>query len=93
MNEDMQITWRPIEPGRSRSQLPDDSFAFPRERKEPLTDAAHVRSAVARFHQVDGVDDRERALAFSNIKAAAVYYGVRVSALNWRDLMGAAEDG
>ena len=28
-------------------------FAFPKERKEPLTDASHVRNAIARFNQVD----------------------------------------
>jgi hypothetical protein len=84
----MQTTWRPVDPGKTRSHLPDDAFAFPRERKEPLTDGAHVRGAIARFRQVDEVSDRERALAFDNIKAAAAYYGVHVSANNWHDLMG-----
>jgi hypothetical protein len=32
-------------------------FAFPDERKEPLTDARHVRNAIARFNQVEGVSD------------------------------------
>ena len=90
MSERMQITWKPAaaknpEP---RSKIPSDAFAFPRERKEPLTDAAHVRSAIARFRQVDGVDDRERASAFANIAAAARYYGVALHAKSWRDLMG-----
>ena len=31
-----------------RSDLPDSVFAFPGERKNPLTDAQHVRSAIAR---------------------------------------------
>jgi hypothetical protein len=85
----MQTTWRPTDcPSNTpRSRLPDDAFAFPKERKEPLTDAAHVRSAIARFPQVDGVDDRERAAAFRNIKAAARYYGVTVHARSWRDLV------
>ncbi|HTU68947.1 MAG TPA: DUF6582 domain-containing protein [Candidatus Baltobacteraceae bacterium] len=84
----MKTTWRPADPGTKRSALPNDTFAFPRERKEPLTDAAHVRSAITRFHEVDGVDDRERAQAFDNIKAAAAYYGVTVSARDWHGLMG-----
>jgi hypothetical protein len=87
----MQATWRPVHvvSGESRSALPRDAFAFPKERKEPLTDAAHVRSAIARFHQVDGVDDRERSAAFQNIKAAAKYYGISLHAAGWRDLMQA----
>lgn len=73
----MTITWRPpADPKAKRSQLPNNAFAFPRERKEPLTDAAHVRSAIARFAQVDGVTERERAQAASNIWAAAKYFGV-----------------
>ena len=85
----MQATWKPVHvaSGESRSQLPRDVFAFPNERKEPLIDAAHVRSAVARFRQVDGVDDRERAVAFQNIKAAAQYFGVSLRAASWHDLM------
>jgi hypothetical protein len=85
----MHATWRPVRiaHGEMRSKLPDDVFAFPAERKEPLTDARHVRSAIARFRQVDGVDDRERALAFQNIKAAAHYYGISMNAATWHDLM------
>ena len=84
----MQITWKPVRPGESRSELPASAFAFPAERKEPLTDATHVRSAVARFAQVAEVSDSERTLAFANIKAAAAYYGVTVGAKSWRDLVG-----
>jgi len=85
----MQTTWRParVHAGESRSELPNDVFAFPKERKEPLIDAAHVRSAIARFHSVDGVDDRERAQAFDNIRAAAEYYRVAVRARSWLELM------
>jgi hypothetical protein len=36
-------------------------FAFPNQRKEPLTDARHVRNAVARFDQVMDVSDEDRA--------------------------------
>jgi hypothetical protein len=70
------ITWKPPAPGLARSQLAASAFAFPKERKEPLTDAAHVRSAIARFNQVDGVSERERHQALDNIRAAAKYYGV-----------------
>ena len=84
----MQITWKPVaDPSQPRWNLPPSAFAFPSERKEPLTDASHVRSAIARFRQVDGVDDVERAQAFANIKAAATYYGVDVAAGSWRDLV------
>jgi len=69
-----------------RSDLPDSVFAFPNERKEPLTDATHVRNAIARFDQVIGVSDEERALAFANIRQAADYYGVKVSETDWEDL-------
>jgi hypothetical protein len=66
--------------------LPDSVFAFPKERKEPLTDARHVRNAIARFDQVIDVSDAERQLAFANIKKAAEYYGVELSETSWRDL-------
>lgn len=84
----MDITWKPVRlrPDETRAELPPTAFAFPKERKEPLTDANHVRSAIARFPQVDGVDDKERAQAFGNIKAAAEYYGVSLHAKDWRDL-------
>lgn len=86
----MQITWKPFDGGAraARPKLPDSAFAFPKERKEPLTDAGHVRSAIARFGEVSGVNDAERAQAFKNIKAAASYYGVNVRAATWRDLIG-----
>jgi hypothetical protein len=71
----------------NRAELPESVFAFPRQRKEPLTDADHVRNALARFDQVQGVTDAERDLAFANIKAAADYYGVDVRENSWRDLM------
>lgn len=66
--------------------LPDSVFAFPRLRKEPLTDAAHVRSAIARFGQVKGVPDEERDLAFANIRKAAAAFGVRLKQTDWRQL-------
>ena len=61
-------------------------YAFPKQRKEPLTDASHVRNALARFDQVEGVSDSDREMAFANIKAAAKHYKVEVSEDSWRDL-------
>ena len=68
------------------NRLADSEFAFPKERKEPLTDARHVRNAIARFDQVEGVSDAERDRAWRRILAAAKRYGVGVSAGSWRDL-------
>jgi Family of unknown function (DUF6582) len=75
----MRTTWRPHEKhGKltAQSDLPDSVYAFPKQRKEPLTDARHVRNAIARFDQVIDVADSDRALAFANIKKAAKYYDV-----------------
>jgi len=69
-----------------QSDLPDSVYAFPQQRKEPLTDAKHVRNAVARFDQVTGVSETEREQAFANIKKAAKYYDVDLSETSWRDL-------
>jgi hypothetical protein len=85
---EVRTTWEPYEEhGRltTRSNLPDSVFAFPRQRKEPLTDAQHVRNAVARFDQVIDVPDSDRALAFANIEKAARHYAVDLSE-NWHQL-------
>ena len=82
-------TWEPYEEhGRltTRSNLPNTVFAFPKQRKEPLTDAEHVRNAVARFDQVLDASDEDRALAFANIEKAARYYNVDVSESDWHQL-------
>src|SRR4051794_37160578 len=50
---------------------PPRQFAFPEQRKEPLEDASHVRNAIARFNQVEGVTDHERDEAWKRIRAAA----------------------
>jgi hypothetical protein len=70
----------------TRSNLPESVFAFPRQRKEPLTDASHVKNALARFDQVEGVSDADRDLAFANIKKAAAHYGVDIGEKSWREL-------
>jgi hypothetical protein len=69
-----------------RDKLPDSEFAFPKEEKEPLNNAAHVRNAIARFNQVQGVTDSERDEAWKRIKSAAKKFGVDVSEESWRDL-------
>jgi hypothetical protein len=84
-----EATWKPHEKhGRltMQSDLPDSVYAFPKQRKEPLTDAQHVRNAVARFDQVIDVSDADRALAFANIEKAANYYGVNLAETSWHDL-------
>src|SRR5438093_11597664 len=60
-------------------EIPSTKFAFPKERKEPLTDARHVRNAVARFNQVEGVSQSERNAAWRRIKSAAKKYGIEIS--------------
>jgi len=85
----MKATWKPHEKhGRltKQSDLPDSVFAFPRQRKEPLTDAKHVRNAVARFDQVIDVSDADRALAFANIELAAKHYGIELSETSQHEL-------
>jgi hypothetical protein len=82
-------TWEPFEEPKhatTRGQLPETVFAFPKQRKEPLTNAEHVRNAVARFDQVLDVSDEDRALAFANIEKAAKHYGVNLSETNWHEL-------
>jgi hypothetical protein len=69
-----------------RDSLPESVYAFPRQRKEPLTDASHVRNALARFDQVQGVSGADRELAFANIKKAAKHFDVEMEETSWHDL-------
>ena len=69
-----------------KNKLDDREFAFPKERKEPLVDATHVRNAVARFDQVEGVTDAERDEAWRRIQAAAKKFGVDLEEKSWREL-------
>ena len=75
-----------------KDKLADKDFAFPRERKEPLIDARHVRAAIARFDQVEGVTDAERDRAWKRILTAAKRHGVDVSEASWRDLAKGGKD-
>jgi hypothetical protein len=78
---------------RQKDHMSAGTFAFPKERKEPLNDASHVRNAIARFDQVEGVSDSEREAAWKRIRAAAKKYGVEVKARGWRSLMKGGATG
>ena len=71
---------------KGREKLSDNTFAFPKERKEPLEDASHVRNAIARFDQVKGVSDSEREAAFKRIKSAAKKDEIDMPETNWKQL-------
>ncbi|HTK39174.1 MAG TPA: DUF6582 domain-containing protein [Pyrinomonadaceae bacterium] len=87
----MRTTWEPQTihgelTTKKQNDLPESIFAFPKQRKEPLTDAEHVQNALARFDQVKGVSDEQRDLAFANIKKAAKHYGVEMDETDWHQL-------
>jgi cell division protein FtsX len=70
----------------SRDRIAGENFAFPKERKEPIHDAAHVRNAIARFNQVQGVTDSERDAAWKRIQSAARKHNVELNERDWREL-------
>jgi hypothetical protein len=78
---------------RQQNRMPAQTFAFPKERKEPLSDARHVRNAIARFDQVEGVSQSEREAAWRRIRAAARKYGVEIKVRGWRALMKGGKSG
>ena len=69
-----------------RDAIDSRQFAFPKQRKEPLENASHVRNAIARFNQVEGVTDAERDAAWKHIQAAAKKFGVDVQEKSWREI-------
>jgi hypothetical protein len=69
-----------------RDRLNARQFAFPKQRKEPLEDARHVRNAVARFDQIKDVTDAERDDAWERIQSAAKTFGVELEERSWREL-------
>ena len=69
-----------------RKHIAKGEFAFEKQRKEPLEDASHVRNAIARFDQVEGVTDAERDKAWKRIKAAAKKFDVKLEERSWREL-------
>ncbi|TQK07325.1 DUF6582 domain-containing protein [Herbaspirillum sp. SJZ107] len=75
-----------------RNAISARQFAFPKQRKEPLEDASHVRNAIARFDQVKDVTDHERDEAWARIRAAAKKFDVALDESDWREL-GAGKKG
>ena len=69
-----------------RDDLKKESFAFPKERKEPLENASHVRNAIARFNQVKDVTNDEKDAAWTRIEAAAKKHGVEITEKSWREI-------
>ena len=69
-----------------RNEMPNSEYAFPRLRKEPLSDASHGRNAIARFDQVQDASDEERREAFERIQRAAKRFDVEMTENNWREL-------
>ena len=67
-----------------KEHIPAKQYAFPKQRKEPLEDASHVRNAIARFSQVKDVTDAERDEAWKHIRAAAKKFGVEMQEGSWR---------
>jgi hypothetical protein len=61
-----------------RKKIPAKKYAFPKERKEPLENATHVRNAIARFNQVEGVSEAEKDAAWKRIEAAAKKFNVEM---------------
>jgi len=75
-----------------RNEISARDCAFPKQRKEPLEDAGHVRNAIARFDQVKDVTDHERDEAWARIRAAAKKFDVALDESDWREL-GADKKG
>ncbi len=69
-----------------RNAIPAQQFAFAKQRKEPLENAEHVRNAIARLNQVEGVTDAERDAAWQRILAAAKKFHVEVHEKSWREI-------
>jgi hypothetical protein len=69
-----------------REELGSSQFAFEKQRKEPIENASHVRNAIARFNQVEGVSDADRDAAWKRIKAAARKFDVELKENDWREL-------
>jgi hypothetical protein len=87
----IKATWRPRDTHGTLSEakeraLPDSAFAFPTQRKGPLTGAGYVREAISSFSEFTDVTDDDRDLAFENIRRAADRYHVRITETDWRQL-------
>jgi hypothetical protein len=71
---------------KNRDSLTEAQFAFEKQRKEPLENASHVRNAVARFNQLEGVTDAERDAAWKRIQSAAKKFNVELHETGWREI-------
>ena len=69
-----------------RKEISSKEYAFPEQRKEPLENAAHVRNAIARFNQVEGVSEAEKDAAWKRIKAAAKKFNVEMEESSRKEL-------
>jgi hypothetical protein len=63
---------------KARAQMKTQEFACPQDRKLPINDAAHVRSAMARFDQVESKFCHP-ATARRRILSAAKKFGIDVT--------------
>ncbi len=85
----MQATWKPHEKHgqlTKRSDLPDTVHAFPKQRKEPLTDAQHVRNAVARLIKSLALSDRIVLWRSQTSRRLQSICNVDLSETSWHDL-------
>ena len=67
-------------------RYPEASTLFPGSGKSRSM-TQHVRNAIARFNQVEGVTDSERDEAWKRIRAAARKFNVELNEEDWRDLV------
>lgn len=75
--------------------LTEDKFAFVGDKdktetwKLPIHDADHVRNALARFNQTEGIPEDQKATVYRRIKAAAKKFGIDVNEENSRAIEAA----
>lgn len=65
---------------KDRDSLGSEQFAVPGKRKLPIHDAAHVRNALARFNQTEGLTPAEKKTAMTRIRRAAKKFGIDAEA-------------
>src|SRR5207247_11397285 len=68
---------------RQQNRMSTSTFAFTKQRKEPLNDARHVRNAITRFNQLERVTDKGLEAAWRRIRAPAGNYVVKVTTRRW----------
>lgn len=70
-------TWEPM-PNDGDGTTSAELFAFPRQQRDPLRDATHVRNALEHFATIDP-EPEEKEIAFSNLKRAADQFHVEIN--------------